>query len=212
MKSFVFTVVLSSALVFVLGQIDSELEEIHKKVLKREEDAAKYCNDLIPVNEDTRVKLENAVVRGETIVQDFHAQEWCNLNCNLEQLGFFDKNGKMHLREIYESLLKKIPEFHQNRYKLLIHLYQTYRTTYDMEDVCERAYIAYYRFSESIMIATMVAEMNANPETREAVMEKLLTSDQVPKELEGAVEKSFKNTEYFFELSVLDTTGARDEL
>ncbi|XP_065217772.1 uncharacterized protein LOC135843729 [Planococcus citri] len=215
MKSITFAAVFSSVLVFVLGQLDSELEEIHKKVLKSEEEAAKYCNELIPVSEDTRVKLEREVIRGESVPKDFHTSEWCNLNCNLEKLKFFEADGSMHLREIYESLLRKMPEFHQNRYKLLIHLFQTYRATKGMVDECERAYVAYYRFAEAIMIATVVADMNENQDIKDVIVEKLLTGDDFPKELEVSAEKAFKNTEFFFELNVLDTigtSGARVEL
>ncbi|XP_065218581.1 uncharacterized protein LOC135844344 [Planococcus citri] len=201
MKSFVFAAVFSSALVLVVGI--SELEEIHKKVEQREEDVAKYCNTLFPVNEDMHLKVARVAVQGETVPENFHNLESCNLNCYLVKLGFFGADGTLQVRKIYKFLLEELPEFQPNRQFLLIHLFQTYRMTKDLEDECEKAYVAYYRFSEAVMIATLDADFHAEATAIETVLNEVTDGKETPEELEISVKKSLKNTELFFDLTIL---------
>ncbi|XP_065219240.1 uncharacterized protein LOC135844816 [Planococcus citri] len=203
MKSFVFAAVFSSALVFVLGQLDSEQEEIHKKVQQREDDAAKYCNTLYPVTEDIRFKVARMAVKGETVPDNLHTKEWCNLNCNLEKLGFFDAEGTLQVRKIYEFLIEKLPEFKPNRQFLLIHLFTTYRATRGMSEKCEKALVVYYRFAEAVLMSTLDADFHADAVAIETVLNEVLDGKPEPTELETSLKKSLKNTELFFDLTIL---------
>ncbi|XP_065219985.1 uncharacterized protein LOC135845400 [Planococcus citri] len=203
MKSFVFAAVLCSALVFVVGQLESEQEEIHKKVQQREEDVAKYCNTLFPVTEDTRFRVARMIVRGEPVPEDIHAKEWCNLNCNLEKLGFFGADGTMQVRKIYEFLIEKLPEFKPNRQFLLIHLFQAYRMTKGMDEKCERSLAAYVRFADAIMMSTLDADFHADPVAIETVLNEVSDGKGEPEELQKSLERALKNTELFFDLTIL---------
>ncbi|XP_065217537.1 uncharacterized protein LOC135843530 [Planococcus citri] len=203
MKSIVFAAVFSSALVFVLGQLDSEQVEVHKKVEKKEEEAAKYCNELFPVSEDMHIKFARSVIKGEPLPMDFHSEETCHLNCYLEQLGFFDANGDMDVREIYGYLIEKLPDLKVNRQILRIFLFQTYRMVKGLNDKCEKAFIVYYRFVEAVMTATMDSHNGANAETTEKQLFEVLDGKSTPKELDVAWDKSLKNAELFFDLTIL---------
>ncbi|XP_065218289.1 uncharacterized protein LOC135844105 [Planococcus citri] len=200
MKSIVLLAVFSSALVFVLGA--PELSDFQKEVLKKEEEAAKYCKTIYPVNEDIRKKLGLFVAKGETIPKYFNTTEWCNLHCNLERTGFFDASGKMQVRKIFKYMLKSIPEIAPNSHTLLISLFQNARSTNGMEDKCEKAFVAYYRFTEAVMIATLAIDLNAQTDVREKVVESVLTGEELPKELETSIEKYLKNAENFFSQTI----------
>ncbi|XP_065209925.1 uncharacterized protein LOC135838228 [Planococcus citri] len=203
MKSIVFAAVFSSALVFVLGQLDSEQVEIHKKVEKKEEEVAEYCNRLYPVSEDSRLRVARMTIKGETVPEDIHAKEWCNLNCNLEKLGFFDADGTIQVRKIYEFLLEKLPEFKPNRQFLLIHLFQTYRMTKNMDEKCEKSLAAYIRFSDAVMMSTLDADFHADAGAIERVLNEVSDGKGEPEELETSLKRALTNTELFFDLTIL---------
>ncbi|XP_065219398.1 uncharacterized protein LOC135844929 [Planococcus citri] len=202
MKSIALAAVFSSALVFVAGQV-SEQDEVHQKVVEREDEVYKQCKAEFPVDEDIRKKLARMVTKGETVPKDFHTTEWCNLYCNLEKLGFFDAQGKMQVRKIFKFVLKALPEIVPNSHSLLVHLFQIYRSTKDMEDECEKAFVAYYRFVEAVMAATIAADLKANEAISDKVVQEVLDGVTVPKDLEASMEKSLKNTEYFFDLTIM---------
>ncbi|XP_065209496.1 uncharacterized protein LOC135837969 [Planococcus citri] len=201
MKSFVFAAVLSSALVLVMGL--TEQEEIHQKVQQKEEDVAKYCNTLFPVSEDIRGKVSRMVVRGDPIPEDVHSKEWCNLNCNLEKLGFFDAKGTLQVRKIYNFLLEKLPEFRPNRQFLLLELFQAYRMTEGMKEKCQKALAVYYLFSEAVMICTLDADFHADSNAIDTVLNDVLSGKGTPKELEMSLQRALTNTELFFDLAIL---------
>ncbi|XP_065204568.1 uncharacterized protein LOC135834579 [Planococcus citri] len=203
MKSIVFAAVFSSALVFVLGQLDSEQTEIHKKVEKIEEDAIKYCNELYPVSEDMHLKFARAVVRGEPIPMDLHSEETCHLNCYLDKLGFTDEEGEMDPNQIYTFLIEKLPELKVDKQILRIFLFQTYRFIKGMPDKCERAWLLYYRFVQAIMMATIETNFHAQADEVEKFVFEALDGKSLPKEFNEAMEQSLKNTELFFDLAIL---------
>ncbi|XP_065212501.1 uncharacterized protein LOC135840086 [Planococcus citri] len=155
MKFIVFAAVFGSALVFAAASPAADTFE--QQVQKKQEAAAKHCNATYPVTEDALNKLRTHVVNGETITKTFKNQ-WCNLLCNLEQLGFYDAQ--------------------------------------DMEDKCQKAYLAYYRFVEAILIHTLAVDLNTfDAATKEKVIENVLTELQLPNELQGSIAKWLKNND-----------------
>ncbi|XP_065204571.1 uncharacterized protein LOC135834582 [Planococcus citri] len=204
MKSIVFAAVFSSALVFVLGQLDSaEQAEIHKKVEKIEEDAIKFCNELYPVSEDMHLKFARSVVRGEPFPIDLHSEETCHLNCYLDKLGFTDENGEMDPGKMYDLMVEKLPELKVDKQILRIFLFQTYRFINGMTDKCERAYLVYYRFVQAILMATIETNFHAQADDVEKFVFEVLDGKSMPKEFDEAMEQSLKNTELFFDLAIL---------
>lgn len=200
MKFIVLAAVFSSALVFaVAAPAEETFEQIVKK---KEEAAAKHCNAIYPVTEDTRQKLGLIVAKGETIPKLLNTTDWCNLYCNLEQLGFYDAQGKMQVRKIFNYTLKLVPEIAPNSHSLLVYLFQIARTTNGMVDKCQKAYVAYYRFAEAVLVTTLAVDLNAETDVREQIVESVLTGEELPKELEDGIQKYLKNTDLFFKQTV----------
>ncbi|XP_065212479.1 uncharacterized protein LOC135840071 [Planococcus citri] len=193
MKFIVFAVVFGSALVFAAASPAADTFEQH--VQKKQEAAAKHCNATYPVTEDSLNKLRTQIVNGDTITTTLH-NKWCNLMCMLEQIGFYDAEGRMQVGKIYNYTLKAIPEIEPNKHSFLIYLFQIARSTQHAEDKCQKAYVGYGRFVEAVLIHTLAVDLETfDAATKEKIVQSVLTGDVLPSELQGTIAKWFKNNE-----------------
>ncbi|XP_065212430.1 uncharacterized protein LOC135840034 isoform X2 [Planococcus citri] len=193
MKFIVFAAVFGSALVFAAASPAADTFE--QQVQKKQEAAAKHCNATYPVTEDSLNKLRTHVINGETVTTIWH-YKWCNLLCILEQIGFYDAQGRMQVGKIYNYTLKSVPEIEPNKHSFLIFLYHAARKTDRLEDKCQKAYIAYYMFVEAILTHTLAVDLETfDAATKEKIVESVLTGDVLPNELQATVAKWFKNSD-----------------
>ncbi|XP_065212460.1 uncharacterized protein LOC135840048 isoform X2 [Planococcus citri] len=195
MKLIILAAVFSTALIFVAAAPAED--SYQQEVAKKEEEAARQCNVTYPVTEDFRLKLQRSIFRGETIQKEYNTTETCNLYCNLEKLGFLDAEGNMQVRKIFKFVLKLMPQLEPNKNTLLFHLFSINRSTKGLTDKCSVAYVAYHRFTEGILAASVSADLNSQPEIRDKIVASLLTGEALPKELQDYLEKHLKNVDFF---------------
>ncbi|XP_065212412.1 uncharacterized protein LOC135840023 [Planococcus citri] len=193
MKFIVFAAVFGSALVFAAASPAADTFE--QQVQKKQEAAAKQCNATYPVTEDSLNKLRTHVATGETVTTTLH-YKWCNLLCILEQIGFYDAQGRVQVGKIYNYTLKAFPEIEPNKHSFLIYLFQIARSTHHVEDKCQKAYIVYYRFVEAVLIHTLAVDLETfDAATKEKIAQSVLTGDVLPSELQGTIAKWLKTND-----------------
>ncbi|XP_065212442.1 uncharacterized protein LOC135840048 isoform X1 [Planococcus citri] len=197
MKLILLAAVFSTALIFVAAAPSPVEDAFQQEVKKREEEALRQCNITYPVAEDSRLKFQKSVFRGESIIKEYTTLETCNLYCNLQKLGFFDGEGNMQVRKVYKFILKLIPKLEPNSNTLLFHLFSINRSTRGLPDKCSMAYAVYYRFTEAILVASISADLNTQPEIRDKLVESLLTGEALPKDLQTYLEKYMENVDLF---------------
>ncbi|XP_065212469.1 uncharacterized protein LOC135840048 isoform X3 [Planococcus citri] len=184
MKLILLAAVFSTALIFVAAAPSPVEDAFQQEVKKREEEALRQCNITYPVAEDSRLKFQKSVFRGESIIKEYTTLE-------------FDGEGNMQVRKVYKFILKLIPKLEPNSNTLLFHLFSINRSTRGLPDKCSMAYAVYYRFTEAILVASISADLNTQPEIRDKLVESLLTGEALPKDLQTYLEKYMENVDLF---------------
>ncbi|WP_272686984.1 pheromone/general odorant binding protein [Providencia sp. PROV051] len=182
MKSFVTGLVL--ALSLGLASATASPSQIEAK----DDQALRECNVTNPVQRNPRLVVAQGIATGDRI--KLSKEEKCFLLCFLQKVRLLNENaGIRNASGLIKYTLGQAPEIAKYSDVLIATLFQIDRSTKGFDDKCQKAFVVYHQFGQSIFTLAIADGLQSFTGIKDKIVNAIENGQAVDQDISKQVEQ-----------------------